>query len=55
LPTLPPPPPSPSYLTLILMLEFQRIYCATNSSSFEVELGFCPWLLLFKYYKGLVA
>jgi hypothetical protein len=28
-------------------------YCATNSGSPEVELRFCPWLLLFKYWGGL--
>jgi hypothetical protein len=34
---------------LNLRLEFQRIYCATNSGSPEVELRFCPWLIVFKY------
>jgi hypothetical protein len=24
-------------------------YCAANSGSPEVELRFCPWLILFKY------
>jgi hypothetical protein len=24
-------------------------YCAANSDSAEVELRFCPWLILFKY------
>jgi hypothetical protein len=24
-------------------------YCATNSGSSEIELRFCPWLILFKY------
>ncbi len=24
-------------------------YCATNSGSPEVELRFCPWIILFKY------
>jgi hypothetical protein len=24
-------------------------YCATNSGSPEVELRFCPWLIMFKY------
>jgi hypothetical protein len=24
-------------------------YCATKSGSPEVELRFCPWLILFKY------
>jgi hypothetical protein len=24
-------------------------HCATNSGSPEVELRFCPWIILFKY------
>ncbi len=27
-------------------------YCATDSGSPEVELRFCPWLILFKYWTG---
>ncbi len=27
-------------------------YCATNSGSPEVELRFCSWLILFKYWTG---
>jgi hypothetical protein len=30
-------------------MEFLKNYCAINSSSPEVELRFCPWLILFKY------
>ncbi len=26
-------------------------YCATNSGSPKVDLGFYPWLILFKYRK----
>jgi hypothetical protein len=29
--------------------EISKNYCATNSSSPEVELRFCPWIILFKY------
>jgi hypothetical protein len=35
--------------TVIQRLEFQRITAQINSGSPEVELRFCPWLILFKY------
>ncbi len=34
---------------------FKENSCATNSGSTEVQLRFCPWLLLFKYWTGCMA
>jgi hypothetical protein len=33
----------------IAKAEIHKNYCATNSGSPEVELRFCPWLIMFKY------
>jgi hypothetical protein len=35
--------------------EFQRITAQQNSGSPEVELRFCPWLILFIYLTGVGA
>ncbi len=31
--------------------EISKYYCATNSDSPEVELRFCPWLIMFNSFK----
>ncbi len=34
------------------VIEFFKKYCATGSAWPGVDLGFCPWLLLLKYWRG---
>ncbi len=43
---------STTILPALLRLEFQRITVHQNLGSPKVELRFCPWLIMFKYWTG---